>query len=366
MQQQATTDAYQEDPEFSFGQQLHEWLQKSRRIVLCYWRLLLIIAILGAVSGSLYAIFKPITYTASMSFVMEDAKTSGGSLMSALSGSLGLDLGGLAGGSGMLAGDNIQALVKSPTIIRNTLLTTYADTGVYSLADKYAEVTHLREKWRDNRKVKQLVFFPCGQPFSRLQDSLIQCIIQKVTKNALSLAKPDKKLSIFELQIVSKDERWSQLFCERILKATTDFYINTKTSRLKSNIEHLQQRADSVAALLNRKTFTSTKSNVLLLDANPAYADPEASAEISSRDKILLTTIYAEIVKNLEINKTALVQETPTMQIIDYPLLPLKQNKLSWVLTAIECACLFLVVAFSILWLLQKKTSQQNIKQVVM
>jgi uncharacterized protein involved in exopolysaccharide biosynthesis len=47
----------------------------------------------------------------------------------------------------------------------------------------------------------------------------------------------------------------------------------------------------------------------------------------------MLATIYAEIVKNLEVSKTALMQETPTVEVIDHPELPLKKNKRAFMLS---------------------------------
>ncbi len=89
-------------------------------------------------------------------------------------------------------------------------------------------------------------------------------------------------------------------------------------------------KADSLLYMLNRKTYSAADANRLLLDINPAYANPEVSAEISSRDKVLQGTIYAEILKNLEISKTSLIQETPTVQLVDEPVYPLKNNALLW------------------------------------
>jgi hypothetical protein len=73
----------------------------------------------------------------------------------------------------------------------------------------------------------------------------------------------------------------------------------------------------------------------MLLDLNPAYSNNQANAEISTREKYMQGTIYAEIVKNLEMSKTALIQETPTIQIVDEPLLPLKKNQLHFAIGAL-------------------------------
>jgi branched-subunit amino acid aminotransferase/4-amino-4-deoxychorismate lyase len=132
------------------------------------------------------------------------------------------------------------------------------------------------------------------------------------------------------LEATTRDEYLSQQICERLLKVTTDFYIDTKTKRLKANIDRLQKRADSLGIMLDRKTYATAEANQLLLDANPAYASPQVDAEISTRNKYLQATVFAEIVKNLEISKTALIQETPTIQVIDRPEMPLKKNEWKW------------------------------------
>ena len=64
-----------------------------------------------------------------------------------------------------------------------------------------------------------------------------------------------------------------------------------------------------------------------MLNLNPAFATAGVDLEISNRDKVMLSTIYGEVVKNLEISKTALIQETPTVQLVDQPELPLEKEQ---------------------------------------
>ncbi|HVZ26507.1 MAG TPA: hypothetical protein VG842_10650, partial [Sediminibacterium sp.] len=84
----------------------------------------------------------------------------------------------------------------------------------------------------------------------------------------------------------------------------------------------------------NSKTYATADASRMLLDANPAYKKPEVTTEISSRDKYMQATIYSEIVKNLEMSKTALIQETPTIQVVDEPTIPLKKNHLKFLIAA--------------------------------
>jgi hypothetical protein len=342
-----------EEEEFSFKQVIQKW-QENILYALTFWRILLVAGLAGAMLGLTYAIVHSVTYTARLSFVVQEAKTGGGSIVSALAGEAGFDLGGLGGSTGMLAGDNVLELLKSRSLIKKTLLTPYYDSSNFSLADAYAEAYDLKEKWKNSSKVGIQINFPSDHlPFTRLQDSLLQTIIEKITEKELSIGKPDKKLSIFELQIESRNERLSQLFCTRLLTITSDFYVQTKTKSLIKNIDRLQRRADSIGGLLNVKTHTAADANLMLLNGNPAYSSAEVSAEISSRDKIIQGTIYSEIVKNLEVSKTALIQETPTIQVVDNPELPLKKNKVSKLIAL--CAGFVIGIGITGLFLVVKR-----------
>jgi hypothetical protein len=260
--------------------------------------------------------------------VVEDAKTSGTGLMSALAGQFGFDLGNITGGSGVLSGDNILALLQSRSMIRKALLTAFDSSSNRSLADIYAETYGWKEEWKNDSKINRKIDFPATQnPLGRMEDSLLQLIEERIQEKELSVMKIDRKLSFIELQTTIRHETLSKLFCERLLKTATGFYVETKTSRLTKNIQRLQAKADSLERALNKKTYASADANRLLLDANPVYAAPEVSAEISARDKFVQSTIYTEIIKNLEMNKTAQIQETPTLQIVDTPELPLKTNR---------------------------------------
>ena len=284
--------------------------------------------IVGAVAGTGYAWIKKTTYTARLSFVVEDAKSSGGSLISALAGQFGFDVGGMTGGNGVLAGDNVLELLKSRSLLKKTLLTAGRD-GKSSLADLYVRAYGLQEKWQ--QLSGKPIYFPAGKETTdRLSDSLLQTMIKRLLEKELRIAKTDKKLGFFELEATTRDEYLSQQLCERLLQVTTDFYVDTKTRRLKANIDRLQKRADSLGLVLDNKTYATAAATQRLLDANPAYAAPQVDAEISTRNKYLQATVFAEIVKNLEISKTALVQETPTVQVVDRPEMPLKKNEWKW------------------------------------
>lgn len=300
---------------------------------LTQWKMWIWGTILGIAGAMGYYWLVPATYTARTSFVVEDSKIGGGSAMSALAGQFGFDISSLiGGGSSMLAGDNVQALLRSRSLIKKTLLTPVDIGSTTTLADWYASSYDLKEKWLKSSKVGKQIDFTYGKKFTRLEDSLLQRIVKRIVEKELSVAKPDRKLGFFDMVVTMRNEELATRFSTRLLKAATSFYIDTKTRRLATNVQRLQGKADTLEAMLNKKTYSAADAQRLLLDLNPAYATPEVNAEISSRDKLMLSTIYAEIIKNLEISKTALIQETPTVQVVDEPELPLKKNQYHWLL----------------------------------
>lgn len=342
---------------FSFASWLSGWIAKIKLVILSNFKLTLLVVLLGAALGLAYSIFKPVRYNAEITFSVEDSKSIGGGLLSSLGGSIGMDIGSLAGsGNGVLSGDNVLSLLKSKSMMAECLKTPYpldanligssktdstsnsqsdsvkkeSAVANYVIADRYADIYGLREKWAGNKKIGRVIYF--GQPDVniRLQDSLLKLIIKRIEEKELTVIKPDKKLSFFNIAVNTKDELMSLLITQRIIKIATDFYVNAKVGRLKSNIERLEKRTDSISSLLNQQTYAATEDARLLLNVNPADINAPVYSEISQRDKMVLTTIYAELMKNLEVSKAALIQETPTVQIVDQPSFPLERIETKW------------------------------------
>jgi hypothetical protein len=344
---------YPYEPEFSFKKLFND-RAGDVAYIFQFKKALALVLIIGALLGALTARLWTPTYTARLTFVVDDSKSTGGAGgLSALAGQLGFNLDGLGGASGVLAGDNVEELIKSHKLIKATLLTAYDSTQ--TLADRYAAVNKLDKKWLKYSPDGKITRFPLnGVKNSRLQDSLLHEMTTLILSGEFGISKTDKKLGFFEVNATMKDEKLAMLFCNRMIKQSTDFFISTKTKRLRSNVERLQQRADSIGAILNHKTYDLSAANQSLLDINPAYTKANASVDIKERDKIVLSTIFSETVKNLESSKTMLAQETPTVQVVDEPELPLKKNRLKYSI-AILGGLIIAGVLFSFYMLLTRK-----------
>jgi uncharacterized protein involved in exopolysaccharide biosynthesis len=316
-----------------------EWL----RYLKTQWLKIVIAGIIGSIIGFAYAWIQPTIYTAKMTFVLEEGKSGGGlaSLggLASIAGQFGVDVGS-GGGGGLLSGDNILLYFKSESLAREALLSANDSSSKKSIADLYAEVYGLKAKWSKSEKIGNIDFQPASSKvkYTRLQDSLLQSIVKGILESRFTVAKTDKKAGFIEVSASMKDECLSKEYCERIVKIAIDKYINIKTERQKSTVDKLQERVDSIAALLRQKTASGaslqTSSNTM--DINPLYKTGTAVAvETTTRDKTMLSTIFATVVQNLELAKFSLSQETPVIQVVDAPLLPLKKNELSKLKTAL-------------------------------
>lgn len=298
--------------------------------ILGYWKWLLLAGMIGGAVGVLVAINTPVQYEAKVTFVLEEDKSAGGlGAAMGLASQFGIDLGG-AGGSGVFSGDNILELLKSRNIVEKALLSVAKTPGgkETTLAEWYLQSQGWKEEWQEHSRLKG-VAFPAGLARAKhtvLQDSALFLLYEQIVKKQLFVAKPDKKLSIIQLVYKDRDEHLAKVMAESLLKEASDLYIETKTSKSRKNIQAMQAKADSIEALLNRKTYSLAA--VQDMNVNPARRQASVGIELVGRDKAILQTLYGEVLKNLEMSKMMLVRETPLFQVIDEPILPLNKDRL--------------------------------------
>jgi hypothetical protein len=307
---------------------LKELIEKGRELfnsLISKWLVILLAGIIGGMAGFYIAWVKPVKYTAKISFVAEGGR-SGSSGLASLAGQFGLDLGGNSGG-GIFAGDNLIFFLKSEGLIRETLLTPFESNNSITLADQYAEVYQYKKAWKGEKDLGDVTFSKYShENIPRNVDSLLQILVVYVGSE-LSVNRPEKGATFIEVKISTIDEQFSKLFVERLVQKGTDRYVQSIVKIKSAHVALLQKRADSLGALLNRNTYSAAAAQQTLVDINPALRTAPVSAEITSREKMMIATIFAEVVKNLELAKFTLQQETPVIQVVDRSYLPLQKEK---------------------------------------
>jgi hypothetical protein len=316
------------DGEISFAD-LKIKIKSGIRYVKSKWLIILIVSILGALLGLGYSISKKPIYTAVCTFVLEDAKSGAGlEQYAGLASLAGINVGGGNGG-GIFQGDNILELYKSRSMIEKSLLSSCNFNGKKQLLiDRYIDTYHLRNKWKDNTELIHVSFNGNPESFSRIQDSIITDLVELFNENTLNVTKLDKKLNIIKVEVATKDELFSQFFTDKLVQNVNDFYVQTRTKKELQNVQILQHQADSVKLMLNYSIHGVASAIEADPNANPLMFTLKETSQKRQVDVQANTAIYSEVVKNLELAKISLRQETPLIQVIDKPVLPLHKNKI--------------------------------------
>jgi hypothetical protein len=311
---------------------LKELLEKGREwfsYLLSQWRIIVLAGIIGAALGLAYSFSKKPVYTATLSFALEDEK-SGGGLGGALglASSFGIDLGG--GGGSIFTGSNLTELFKSRAMVEQTLMSpVVVDGKTISLAEMYIQNQGWREKWNDKPKFATIQFLPDTKRtyFTRVHDSILGVMYQDLSKTGLSVAQKDKKIAIISIDVNSTNELFAKYFTEALVKQVSDFYVTTKSKKARMNMDILERQTDSIRGELNGAITGVAVANDNTFGLNPAMNVRRAPSARRQVDVQANTAILTELVKQTELAKVTLRKETPLIQVIDRPILPLKMEK---------------------------------------
>jgi len=301
-----------------------EWYQ----YLLSKWKVIVLAGIIGAALGLTYSFIKKPIYTATLSFALEDEKSGGLGGALGLASSFGLDLGGSGGGA--FSASNLTELFKSRSMVEKTLLSpVVVDGKTISLAEMYIQNKEWRDNWKEKPALAKLEFAPNAnrQQFTRVQDSILGVIYKDLSKSALSVAQKDKKIAIINIDVASTNELFSKYFCVALVDEVSDFYVETKSKKARENMLILERQTDSVRRELNGAITGVAVANDNTFNLNPALNVRRAPSARRQVDVQANTAILTELVKQTELAKVSLRKETPLIQVIDEPILPLAKER---------------------------------------
>jgi uncharacterized protein involved in exopolysaccharide biosynthesis len=299
--------------------ELKSVLNRFLNYFISQYKLVLYITLISTILGFLYGKFQPSSFKATTTFIVEDKSGKGAGGLSGLASQFGIDAGGLTGGgAGLFDGDNVLEIIKSRGIIEKVLLTKMdnASNG-QTIADYYIQISDFKSAFESkNINTKSLNFIAIaeGTKHSVVQDSILFILYAEISKN-LTVEKRNKKSTIITLQVTSPDQVFSKTFAEELIKQTSDLYIDIKTGNLSKSISKIQRKADSLQNSLVGIYQNSFQINM-------------SRNDLSERDKTFSSTLYAEVVKNLETLKLSLINQTPVIQVLDTPKLPLFDQRI--------------------------------------
>jgi hypothetical protein len=186
-----------------------------------------------------------------------------------------------------------------------------------------------REEWQDKPKFASVQFLPNTdrKGYNRVQDSILGVMYGDLSKNSLTVAQKDKKIAIISIDVASTNELFAKYFTEALVKEVSDFYIETKSKKSRENMLILERQTDSIRRALNGAITGVAVANDNTFALNPAMNVRRAPSARRQVDVQANTAILTELVKQSELAKVTLRKETPLIQVIDTPILPLKKDK---------------------------------------
>lgn len=310
---------------------LKELIEKGKEwyvYFLLQWKIIVLAGFIGAVLGLGYSFMKKPIYTATLSFALENEKSGGSGGLMSLASQFGIDLGG--SGGGIFEGANLIELFKSRNMIEQALLKPVFYKGdTISLAEMYIQNNEWRKSWNKKPKLAKIQFIPETKRkyFTRIHDSILGVISSNLSRFNLAVAQKDKKLSIITMDVISSNELFSLYFCENLAKQVGQFYIATKSKKARTNLEILKRQTDSIRGELNYAIAGVASANDNTFNLNPALNIRRVPSAKKQVDVQANTAILTELVKQSELAKVALRRETPLIQVLDRPILPLKKER---------------------------------------
>ena len=273
-----------------------------------------------SIIGLLYSLKNETIYNANLTFVVENNKDQGGlAKYAGFASQFGFDLGGL--NSATFSQSNIIELIKSRKVVQNALLTyhQFDNTIKSSLVERYID-NRYRSQWEEDNADLLLLKFDHKESFTLKHDSILGVFYKDLVENVISVGKSDET-SIVTIICSSNDELFSKKLAESLVNEVSEYYIHAQTAQARNTLNFIKNRSDSVLIELKIAELNYARHK----DSNYGIYKAEGLIEeIRLQRKVeILTIMYSEIVKNLEISKVSLLNQKPLVNVIDLPILPL-------------------------------------------
>jgi len=305
--------------------ELYQKIKQKCKYLYPFRRFILISIIFGIILGFWYFKLQKIKYKAEINFVMEEGQNSI-SAGSGLASQLGLNLGGSK--SNIFSGETFFAFMKSRFLVQKVLLSSINIKGEeISFIEYYIKTFGLRNSKTVNPVLKNFIFKPNIDKDNLTIDQMrfLNSIYSSIIANNLEVKPKDKKTAILTIEFVSENELFSKHFCEKIAEVASDFYVETANKKARLNLDILQKQTDSIRQELNLAMKSAAVAMDQVFNLNPSVLVNKIPSTKKQIDVQANTAILTQLVTNLESAKVSLRKETPLIQIIDAPVLPLDE-----------------------------------------
>lgn len=275
------------------------------------------------------------TYTASLTFMVNEDEGGGG--LAGVSGVLGsFGLGGGAGGEYNL--EKMLSLLKSRKIIEKVILSkSLVDNQEDFFANHFIRIQELHTEWSkidSDIDLSEFVFqhndhtsFDIAH--NTALKSIHNYIIGNATKGipALLNSMISEETGIMELTMETKTEELSINILESMFSVLSKYYIDKSIEKQLNTFKVISEKSDSLSSELRSAEYALAN----FMDKNRGlYNRKDQLEQFRLEAKVkMLGTAFAKVIEQKEIAEFSLNDQTPVVQIIDYPISPIEPSKSS-------------------------------------
>lgn len=276
---------------------------------------------LMAVLFGLNAHFTPVNYIAPLTFIISDGKDSG------------LGIGGVLGKIGLGeeegGGDafRILELVKTREVLKSVLFDSITvENKSQFVADHLIEQYKYHDLWSESPNLKDFRF---GANIPGKDDlyansalkQLMRLLVGPPEDNALLSVAIDEKSGMYSFNMSTLKPELSNAMVLKVYERLTEFYTRIVTSSKRETFQNISAKGDSVLKALKIAEANLAKEKD---KASSVYLAAGSLKERRlNREVLILSSLYAEVVKNREASSFLLLNEKPSFETIDLPLFPL-------------------------------------------
>jgi len=232
---------------------------------------------------------------------------------------------GISGSSQAIKAEKIIELLYSRLIIVQTLnKVDTVDNKADLLINHYANVFDINQWYMDESDLKNVQFNNKNyQDYSWAENKISQDVYKEIIEHHLEAGTSEN--GIIEINFTSKSEDFSKVFLDHLYETLSQFYISKTNERQRETYDIVQHYYDSLQLELRQAEFdyaTLKDKKILTVKSKGTLELMRALQKVET-----LNVAYTEALKNLEVSKFNLINQTPILQLIDQPVYPLNENK---------------------------------------
>ena len=292
---------------------------------------LILVTVIFSLIGFAISKIQDKEYEAVLSFIVEDQSDAANQpSLSGVASLVGFDIGG---GSSSFSQQNIIELLKSRNIIEKTLKNN-SDIGgrVDLLLNHYIRINNLID---DSSTID----------FSgNYIDSITNVVWLSIIDRDMHVLYQNDEANILNLSFKSLNDEFAKIFTQIIISEISEMYSVYQTEKTRISLNNLESRSDSIFSELKsseRRLARIKDKNTRVITSSGRLSEIQYMREVQ-----VLNSIYIELRKNIELTNMNLLDETPLIQVIDIPVLPLEETNRSmlfWIIISSSLGLFFVM-----------------------